>query len=172
MNGSSRFLIAVLLTICSLTSCNTVDDDRIPSWPVNINLGDAGIWNSFGVWNYGQSRSFIRQSLEPAGFSYPANSATGFGGVLLIMGMNTSDSNTMIPLAYDLSCPVERQRDITVYVDPESFEAVCPVCESHYEVTMAGGAPVSGPALTGSHVYGLRHYRCLPAAAGGYIITN
>ena len=75
-------------------------------------------------------------------------------------------------MAYDLSCPVERSRTIRVRIDPADFEAVCPVCDSHYDVTMAGGAPVAGPALTGSHKYGLKRYYCHPASTGGYIINS
>jgi len=39
-------------------------------------------------------------------------------------------------------------------------------------VTMGGGAPLSGPAASGDHKYGLRRYRCLPSGNGGYVITN
>lgn len=62
--------------------------------------------------------------------------------------------------------------DVRIYVEGELYEAVCPECGSHYDVTMGGGAPLSGPAASGDHKYGLRRYRCLPSGNGGYVITN
>ncbi|MDE6811945.1 MAG: hypothetical protein K2J15_06285 [Muribaculaceae bacterium] len=155
--------------------CDTVEDDRIPNMPVNINLSDPGMWNTYGVSGFGDFSYFVfmdGSAREPSGFPYTDISATGFGGVLLIEGMDPFEMQTGVPLAYDLSCPVERSRTIRVRIDPADFEAVCPVCDSHYDVTMAGGAPVAGPALTGSHKYGLKRYYCHPASTGGYIINS
>ncbi len=73
-----------------MNSCHEVDDDRIPQMPVNINLGDAGIWNVYGVSGFGLSRNFIMgvSPSQPEGFHYSADSRTGYGGVLLIGGMD------------------------------------------------------------------------------------
>ncbi len=157
-----------------LASCNQVDDDRIPSLPVYINLSGAGLWNSYGVSGVGISRRFINYQGEqsPAGFPYNANTYVGFGGVLLIGGIDPFTSEPNVPLAYDLSCPVERSQTVRVAVEMESLEAVCPVCGSHYNVVTSGGSPVSGPALTGEYKYGLRRYSCDPGQGGGYIIHN
>lgn len=155
-----------------LSGCNNVNDDRIPSVAVNINLSDPGLWNTYGVSGFGIYRYFNMQSGEPRGYSYNAKSATGFGGVLLIGGMDPFTTETNVPLAYDLACPVECKSTVRVAIDNETWEAVCPVCGSHYDVTMAGGSPVSGPALTGKYKYGLRRYRCLRTQYGGYVITN
>lgn len=152
-----------------LSGCKTVDDDRIPAYTVSINLSEAGLWHTYGVAGYGMSRYFIRQLGQPSGFSYLERTFTGYGGVLLIGGMDPFTTDTNVPLAYDLACPVECKPDIRVKVDPDSFEAICPKCDSHYDVTMAGGSPLSGPALADG--YALRRYRCVPAGAG-YIITN
>ena len=165
-------LAAIFLFIAS--ACDSIEDDRIPSLPVNINLADRGMWNTYGISGFGIHTEFILTSnmRRPSGFPYTVQSATGFGGVLLIGGMDPYTTETDVPLAYDLACPVERQQDIRVEIDSRTLEAVCPVCGSHYDVTMAGGAPTSGPALTGKYKYGLRRYNCLPASAGGYVITN
>lgn len=157
-----------------LFSCNSVDDERIPRMPVNISLADAGTWNTYGVSGFGMSQRFIlTQTLrEPSGFPYSAVSATGYGGVLLINGMDAYTADTNVPLAYDLSCPVEMKQSVRVEVEGELYHAVCPVCGSIYDVTMGGGAPLSGPAATGKHKYGLRRYSCYPTGTGGYIISN
>ena len=92
--------------------------------------------------------------------------------MLLIEGMDPFSLETSVPLAYDLSCPVEKSREIRVAISSDNYEAVCPVCDSHYDVTMGGGAPTAGPALTGEHKYGLRRYYCRPSLYGGYYISD
>lgn len=165
---------AALLAVSSFSSCHTVDDDRIPAYAVYLNLGDTGTWNTYGVSGFGSSRRFILASglRQPSGFPFSQQSATGFGGVLLINGMDPFTTATDVPLAYDLACPVELKPDVRVEIQGDLYEAVCPVCGSHYDVTMGGGAPLAGPAATGKFKYGLRRYRCLPAVSGGYVITN
>lgn len=167
-------LAAAVLSAIMMSSCHSVDDDRIPAYAVSINIADAGSWNTYGVAGFGMSRRFIFTSSlrEPSSFPFTRQSATGFGGVLLISGMDPFTATTDIPLAYDLACPVEVKPDVRVEIDDELYEAVCPKCGSRYDVTMGGGTPLSGPAATGSTKYGLRRYKCLPSGSGGYLITN
>ncbi len=176
MRGLWRIVGSIIVTCLTLAffGCNSVDDERIPRMPVNIALADAGTWNTYGVSGFGMSQRFIlTQALrEPAGFPYSAVSATGYGGVLLINGIDPFTADTNVPLAYDLSCPVEMKPSVRVEVEGELYNAVCPVCGSKYDVTMGGGAPLSGPAARGKHKYGLRRYRCSPTIRGGYIIGN
>lgn len=165
---ASAFLI---LSCLALWSCHSLIDDRIPHMPVNIDLGNQGVWNSYGVVGFGDFRYFILGNgmVVPPGFPYTYNSATGFGGVLLILGQNPF-SNEVEPIAYDLSCPVERQPDIRVEVDPISYEAICPDCESHYNVIERGGAPTEGPAKEMG--YQLMMYQCYGSVNGGYFIRD
>ncbi len=165
------FAVAAL-ALLALSACSKVDDDRIPSMPVAINLADAGMWNVYGVSGTGIHRRFIKELGEPAGFTYTANTYTGFGGVLLIGGIDPFDGVTDQPLAYDLSCPVECKRNIRVAIDPANLEAVCPVCGSRYNVLSGGGTATSGEAYHHSPRYGLRRYQCIPGQLGGYIIRD
>ncbi|MBD5201224.1 MAG: hypothetical protein HDS70_05765 [Bacteroidales bacterium] len=157
-----------------LLSCDSIVDDRIPAYPVAINLGDTGLWNTYGVAGFGIYRNFIKDATpsSPSGFAYTATSYTGFGGVLLIGGMDPYSGNTNVPLAYDLACPVEVKPDVRVRIDPETFNAVCPVCGSVYDVTMSAGAPLSGPAAAPNMKYRLQNYSVLGTQLGGYIITR
>lgn len=139
--------------------------------PVAINLADPGLWNTFGVTALGQNRSFIKTQRQPSGFAYTDATYTGLGGVLLICGVDGLSGQTGVPLAYDLSCPVECKPDVRVAVNPETFDAVCPKCGSRYNVYDAGGATISGPAAE-EKIKGLQRYACLPGAAGGYTITR
>lgn len=166
----TAFATAVAL-IAATTSCETTDDDRIPAYPVQIMLNNPGLWDTYGVAAYGQNRSFIRQTGTPSDFHFLESTYTGFGGVLLIMGMNPFSAGDVIPLAYDLACPVECKEYIRVYVDPETLDAVCPQCGSRYDVTMSGGAPLSGPALYGNVKYALQRYGAYPSG-GGYVIAR
>lgn len=167
-------ILAALALILILAGCDSVDDNRIPSYAVSINLTGAGVWNSYGVSGFGSHRRFIKTAnlREPANFPYSATSATGFGGVLLINGMDAFTTEADVPLAYDLSCPVEAKADVRVTVVGDAYDAVCPVCGSRYDVVAGGGGPVAGPAAEGDRKYALRRYRCLPAPDGGYLITN
>lgn len=164
--------IAAVCLTGVLTACEHVSDERVPNMAVSINLADPGLWNTYGVAGTGHWRYFIKALRQPSGFAYTERSATGFGGVLLIGGMDPFQGVSDVPLAYDLSCPVECSPSVRVAIDPSTLEAVCPDCGSHYDVLMSGGAPVSGPALTGNHKYALRRYTCLPGQLGGYLITN
>ncbi len=164
--------MAVALSSGLLLSCNSVDDERLPNVPVNINLGDPGLWNRYGVAGFGLYRYFIPELKEPSGFSYTVSSCAGFGGVLLIGGMDPFSGDVNVPLAYDLACPVECKPTVRVKIDDSTFEAICPVCGSKYDVTMRAGSPISGPAAEGKNKYALKRYQCLPAQYGGYIIVN
>lgn len=162
--------------ICLLSlffvSCDGLDNDRIPAVAVNIAISDIGQWNTYGVSAYGEYKYFIRESRLPSNFPYTETTYTGYGGVLLIGGMDPFTAETNVPLAYDLACPVECKPSVRVAIDPNTLEAVCPQCGSHYDVVMTGGAPVDGPALTGEIKYKLQSYTCSPTASGGYIIRR
>lgn len=169
------FLIRILAITLSLPACHSVDDDRIPNMAVNISIGNAGLWNTYGVSGFGSFRYFIlnpKGTSEPAGFTYKYGSATGFGGVLLICGMDPYNTGITTPLAYDLACPVERKADVRVQIDTDTYVAICKECGSSYDVTMAAGAPISGEAATGKYKYWLKSYHCVPTGNGGYNITN
>lgn len=141
------FQAAALLSAILLQACSSVDDDRIPAYAVSISLSDAGTWNTYGVAGFGNHRRFILTSTlrEPRNFPFSTQSATGFGGVLLISGMDPFTATTDTPLAYDLACPVELKPDVRVQIEGDLYEAVCPVCGSRFNVTTGAGRPFPAP---------------------------
>ena len=149
------------VTAFAAGSCESVDDNRIPPVRVFIDLGNTGLWNSFGVAGYGDYRFFSKKDRIPSDYSYKEVEYTGFGGVLLIYGVNG-------PLAYDRACPNEAKQDVVLNIDKENFEAVCPECGSRFNVCEAYGAPLSGPAL--DNQYGMRRIG-MTLANGGWIIN-
>lgn len=162
--------MALVGILVATGACHQLNDERIPSMAVNIDLSNQGVWNWYGVHGFGQYNYFIlTDSFRlPPGFAYSYNSATGYGGVLLVSGQGYSGD--IEPLAYDLSCPVERLPDVRVEIDDATLCAVCPDCGSVYDVTEAHGAPMDGPAKA-MH-YALTPYSCYPTTTGGYIVTR
>lgn len=159
----------LLGTLCFLflltSSCESINDDRIPPLAVNIEFSNASIWETCKVTSAFASERFIKELLIPANYPYTASTYTGFGGVLLVCNIMN------VPLAYDLACPVEAKSNIRIYIDREKLQAVCPQCGSHFDVFDTPGYPLSGPAaekryaLKQYHVYG-------PNEFGGYTIQR
>lgn len=148
----------VTLLALGLTGCYDsveIDFRRVPLNPVYVSFPTPGEWDLYAAKAPLDARRFIIPS-TPAGFAYTSLSATGFGGVLMTCDMDN------VPRAYDLSCPVECQRDIKVVIDRETNLARCPECGSTYDVFLLNvsprmaGAPTSGPAL--QRGLGLRRY--------------
>lgn len=166
--------LTVILSAIILTSCGqSVNNRRLPNYPVLLNLSGAGMWNTYGVGGVGMHREFIKDKHLPQGFPYPASSYTGYGGILLVgvdAASNFADETwPYLPVAFDLSCPVEASQDVLVYVDDEKFEAVCPKCQSRYTL-MSGGGPIAGPAV--GLRYGLEPYKCVGSPLSGFVITR
>lgn len=151
--------MALLAAMTGVAGCTEVDDDRVPYYPVYIDLSTPGYWERYGVHALGQSREFIKSRRVPADFSYVVTSETGFGGVLLVTDVEN------YPLAYDLACPVELNRETRVVFDSETLRARCPKCGSEYDVCELNGTPVSGEAF--KRKWALRRYQAVPVGLGG-----
>ena len=164
-----KISFAILLLVAMLASCERINNKEVPSFMVRLDLGTYAAWTTYGVSGVGDYRYFNRDKRLPANFPYNVNTYTGFGGILLIMGMDSSTGN-YAPVAFDAACPVENRMDVVVGIDSGNFDAVCPKCGSHYDVLMGSGGPLSGPAIT--HRYGLRMLKVYSSNNGGYIITN
>lgn len=162
--------IVLVVLVALASSCDRIKNNEVPSFVVRIDLGSDAMWTTFGVSGVGDYRIFDRPRGIPRNFPFNANTFTGYGGVLLIMGLDSS-TGTYSPIAFDAACPVENQSTVSVAIDATTLEAVCPQCKSHYNVLTGEGGPVSGRALTSK--YGLRPCAVYPAKLGsGYIITS
>ena len=154
-------IIAVML-LAMFSSCDHINNKAVPSFIVRIDLGNYALWNTYGVNGMGDYRIFDRMKNLPANFPYNVNTYTGYGGVLLMMGMDA-------PMAYDLSCPVEASPTITLSINADNFEAVCPKCGSRYNPLTGAGGPVAGVAI--NNKVGMRQYHVYPSN-GGFVISN
>ncbi len=164
-----KIAITMLLALLMLGSCDSVDNKAVPSFTVRIDLSSYALWNTYGVTGVGDWTIFSRDRQLPSNFPYNVNTYTGFGGVLLMMALDTGTTG-YAPVAYDAACPVESNINNTVTVDASNFEAYCPTCGSRYNVLTGSGGPVSGQAAT--RKLGLRTYKVRAATGGGYIITS
>lgn len=163
MNRIKIFWAMTVLLLAGMTSsCDHIDNKAVPRFTVRIDLGSFALWNTYGVNGMGEYRIFNREKNLPANFPYNVNTFTGYGGVLLMMGIDG-------PMAYDLSCPVEASQDITLSINPENFDAVCPRCGSRYNPLTGAGGPLSGVAI--NNKVGMRQYRVTPSN-GGFFISN
>ena len=155
-------MFLALLALVLGSSCDKIDNKVVPSFVVRIDLGSIALWNTYGVSGMGDYRIFSREKQLPSNFPYNVNIYTGYGGVLLMMGLE-------MPMAYDLSCPVEMSRDVILTINPDNYDAVCPRCGSRFNPLTGAGGPLSGVAI--NNKVGMRQYRVLPSN-GGYVIAN
>ncbi len=162
-------VLALVSCVMLLLGCERIDNKSLPGYSVLIDLGEYGKWNTYGVHSLGEYRIFNRFKGIPSNFPYNVNTYTGFGGVLLFMGQDLG-SGGAVPMAFDLSCPVEHNAEVTVSIDPTTLDAVCNKCKSHYDVLLGGGGPKSGMAI--DYKVGLNVYQVRPTVNGGYIISN
>ncbi len=156
-------LIPVVVAAACFSFCHSVDDDRIPPVEVYIPFQTQADWTVYGVSGACTSKRFIKQDRVPSDYPYQAMSYTGYGGVLLC-----SDIHGM-PVAYDLSCPVEVRPDVRIVVDEDLQKAVCPKCHSIYDIFTNYGSPVSGPAAEDG--FGLQRYRVGSGVQGQYMVV-
>ena len=161
-----RFLnfLPTVLALIALIGCETIDNKRIPASPVHIPFQTISMWEIYGVPGALDSKRFIIEEGQPQNFPYTSMMHTGFGGVLLCGDIHGN------AVAYDLSCPVERQRNIRVLVDLEKNNAYCPKCGSVYDVFSNYGVPLSGEAARLG--YGLRRYTVREGIQGEYRLIS
>ena len=152
-----------------LASCTSVDNDNLPSYAVNLDLGTYAMWNTYGVTGVGDYKIFNRPKQLPKNFPYNANIYTGYGGILLIMGLDIT-TGSYAPVAYDAACPNCRKADTMVSIETTNYEAVCPTCDSHFNVLTGSGGPVSGKAF--ERKIGMTLYKVRASANGGYVVSS
>ena len=156
------YSVIALAALLLAGACDKIDNKTLPNFTVRIDLGNYALWNTYGVNGMGDYRIFNREKNLPANFPFNVNTFTGYGGVLLMMGMEA-------PLAYDMACPVEISQQVVLSIDASNFEAVCPRCGSRFNPLTGAGGPVSGVAINSK--VGMRQYRVYPSN-GGFMISN
>lgn len=160
---NSRLLLAAVIAVAA-TSCDKVDDERIPPCPVYIQFATQPDWVTYGVSGACDYKYFIKEDRVPGNYPWTALTETGFGGVLLLTDIHGD------PQALDLACPIEAQRNVRVVVDTQLQKARCPRCHSVYDIFTNYGLPVEGEALRDN--YALRRYHVGPGYQGQYLTVT
>ena len=139
--------ILLLSVMLSAMACESVDSQRIPALNVNIDLSNAGLWNTYGVSGYGMCRIFDREQRIPENFAYTERTFTGYGGVMLVYGIN----GPVVSLEGDPGF----QMNEMVYVGKENLV----------------GEVIGLTSQALENRYGLQRLSVVPAG-GGYLITR
>lgn len=161
--GKALLLLGLLLS-CALSGCDSVDDQRLPAFPVRITFRTQAEWDIHGVPGAGTYKYFIKSQRIPANFPYSALDETGYGGILLVCDV-TGEVH-----ALDLSCPVESRPDVRIQVPKGELYAECPMCGSTYEVFANVGMPRSGMAA--QQGYALTRYHVRYGGAGEFMVIT
>lgn len=158
--------LAFAISVFAVSSCSSVDSERIPPLNVNVIFPTIGDWQTYGVSGAGQYKLFIASEKIPARFPYKSSEGTGYGGLLLMM-----DPMGQL-LVYDLACPNCAPSLQRISYDSQASEAgifLCHKCGSTYD-TYAYGTPRSGPALTNK--VGLQRYKISILGASPYAVIG
>lgn len=127
-------------------SCNEASRSSIPNLPVDITLDldfqDIDLVPLLATKSITKPRTAIERS--------------GFGGVLVINGGYGTDGQLML-FAFDLACPVEVEKEITVIAD-DAGKARCLRCGAVYKLISGAGNPESGSK------YPLKSYSVFPVS--------
>lgn len=134
----NRLFFSVLTIIFSsfITSCEREEENPIPNLSVNIRTPYS---------DFMQLRNAGSHIEYKYGNFYAAGTALGYGGVLIFR-----DYDNKLHAA-DLACPVEA--DKTVVVRVEMPYAICPNCNSKYDLTFGFCSPISGPSKHNLRIY-------------------
>ncbi len=127
--------IILLLSILSF-SCDKEIRSSIPSCEVYIETSPSEYAK---LRNPNNAVSYIPEGFVVVSFKY------GYGGVLIYRDLESKIRSC------DLSCPVEASRTTRVTVNMPF--AVCPVCDSKFDLSYGFASPVSGPAKESLHIY-------------------
>ncbi|MDE5786488.1 MAG: hypothetical protein K2H98_08165 [Duncaniella sp.] len=165
MKISHCILMAVVAaTAIFASSCDTINDERVPYAPVRVTFTTEGMWNIYGVTGATSAKRYIKAERIPANFPYTALDETGYGGLLVVCDIMGD------PQVYDLCCPVEVRPNVRIYIPADETHARCPQCGSTYEVFSNYGIPLSGPAA--ERGYALKRYHVIYGGAAEYLVIT
>ena len=135
--------LTIILSLSSFSlSCKEEARPSIPSCEVYIEVSRSSFPNDYAkLQNPNSAVSYI----YTPGVPMPANFKYGYGGVLIFRDLDGKIRSC------DLACPVEASR--TVRVEVNMPFAVCPVCNSKFDLSHGFASPTAGPAKESLRIY-------------------
>ena len=137
-----RFTLISLILIAA--SCDKPAVSNIPYSNVWLELDLANL--DKGLIPLTAHRTFTQEDIGKRIGVY----ATGFGGVLVYHGIDNSY------YAFDAACPYEGNSNVKVKVDEANLFAICPKCNSKYDLSTGIGNPAIAPHKHQLHKYSLQ----------------
>lgn len=129
--------IIFCLVVFLLFACNKTHVSTIPNFPVYLELDLT--YEDKDLIRLQAHKIYTHASIN----QYVGVFSVGFGGVLVYHGIDTGSGEYF---AFDAACPFEANRSTLIEVESDEVFAVCPKCNSKFELLNGIGNPVSGPA--------------------------
>lgn len=136
---TKTYLLLFVATI--LSGCDDSYVSSIPDYQVNLNLNLTTTYSTFKN-STNQYLLFETRKLE--------TDRIGYGGIIVCSGLWGDDSGNTIYYAFDLACPYEAKKDITVAPPPKiedyTGRVTCEECGTVYDIGNGYGNPIEGPS--------------------------
>ncbi len=127
-------IFCCLLLLLFAVSCDKKYTSNIPDdFPVYIELDLT--FEDKDLYGPSSHKIFTNDNLNPTRVR-----AVGFGGVIVLHALEGGF------YAFDLACPYEGKRDTRLEIDENSIYAICPKCNSRFDISYGIGNAESGPA--------------------------
>lgn len=138
-------ILIIGLLMFVISSCGKEEERDIisgyPNFRIDLNNLDADLRTS------GNIKTFTKPRLM--------NESVGYSGLIVVS--NIIQENGVVSLsAFDLCCPNEKIREITVVPSTSDGTAICPKCNSVFDLYSGIGNVKSGPSKTGLQRYRVR----------------
>lgn len=148
MRRLSFFLLPAIISLL-LFSCKD-DESLIPDCEVYVKTYTS---------EYNELRTANHAVLYPITGVYPSNFKLGYGGVAIFRDLEGKVG------CCDLACPCDKSRSNPLTI--QMPWAICPLCDSKFDLSYSVGNPVEGPATSG-----LRMYRNIRDTGDYILVTN
>lgn len=139
--------MCLVMGVLATFACSKTYESSIPSYEVYLELDLT--YQDKALKAIQAYKIYDRSNIDQEG------ERTGFGGVLVYHGLGSDGGDAYY--AFDAACPHEASRNTRVEVDEDGLYAVCPACNSRFELINGFGNPVSGPAEYNLKAYQVFH---------------
>jgi nitrite reductase/ring-hydroxylating ferredoxin subunit len=128
--------LCCLIALLGLSACDKGYVSSIPNYPVYLEL-------DLNYEDKDLQKFPYAKLLTPTNISQDGE-LTGFGGVWVYHNFDAATGRDVF-YAFDAACPYEASRTIRVEMDDVFMYAVCPKCQSKYDLYSGYANPVAGP---------------------------
>lgn len=132
MKNRKLHIISLFIFFIMISGCEDRYISSIPNYPVSMQLNLTTGYPTFKD-NVYQVLTFTQPRHDHIDY-------IGYGGVLVICGLSSTNAEPFQYYAFDMACPYEADQNIRV-IPNESGQAICESCGSVYDIGMGYGTP-------------------------------